>query len=80
MSPKISALCEILAAVLAGEWSLAGVLPEVVPKIARLLKDTAAASVHALEVELLSLRVRVLDLDCLVPICWDTFEVLGCIF
>jgi hypothetical protein len=80
MSPEISTLCEILATVLAREWSLTRMFSEMVSKIARLLEDTAAARVHALEKQLLSLGHRVLDLDHLVPVGGNAFEVLAGIF
>ena len=80
MSPKISALRKILAAVLARERSLARMFSEVISEIARLLEDTTAARVHALEEQLLSLGARVLDLDHLVPIGGDALEVLAGIF
>ena len=77
MSPEISTLGEILAAVLTRKRSLARMLSEMVSEIARLLEDTAAVRVHALEEELLSRGAGVLDLDHLVPVCWNAFEVLA---
>jgi hypothetical protein len=80
MSPEISTLREVLAAVLARERSLTRMFPEVVSEIARFLEDTTAARVHALEEQLLSLGAGVLDLDDLVPVRWDAFKVLAGIF
>ena len=80
MSPKISTLREILAAVLTRKWSLARMFSEMVSEIARLLEDTAAARIHALEEQLLSLGAGILDLDNLVPVRGDAFEVLAGIF
>lgn len=68
MSSQVSALREIFVAELAGERSLASVLPEVVSEIARLFEHAPALRIHALEVQLLSLGLRVLDLDGLVPV------------
>jgi hypothetical protein len=80
VSPKISTLSEILAAVLARERSLTCMFSEMVSEIARLLEDTPAARVHALEEQLLSLCTGVFDLDHLVPVGWNAFEVLAGIF
>jgi hypothetical protein len=80
VSPKISTLSEILAAVLARERSLTCMFSEMVSEITRLLEDTAAARVHALEEQLLSLSAGVLDLDHLVPVGRNAFKVLAVIF
>lgn len=76
VSAEVAALSEVLVAELARERSLPRVLPEVVSEVARLLKHAPTIWVHALEEELLSLGLRVLDLDGLVPLRWNSFEVL----
>jgi hypothetical protein len=80
MSSQVSTLREIFVAELAGERSLAGVLPEVVSEIAWLFEHAPALRIHALEVQLLSLGLRVLDLDGLVPVRRNALEVLWRIF
>ena len=72
-----AALSEVLIAELACERSLAGMLPEVVPQIARLLEHAPAVRVHALEEQLDSLSVRVSDLDSLMPVGRHSLESLG---
>ena len=61
-------MCEGLVAVATQKWSLASVLSEMVPQIAAFLEDTTAVRVHALEIELNSLCLRVSNLDRLVPV------------
>lgn len=80
MSAQISTLCEIFVAELARKGSLTSVLSEVIPKIARLFKHATAIGVHALEVEFLSLGLRILDLDSLMPVAWNPLEMLRRIF
>ncbi len=53
-----------------------GVLPEVIPKIAALLKYTAAVRVPAFEVQLHPLCLWVFDSDGLVPLFGDALESL----
>ena len=55
-------------------------LPEVVPQIARLLEHAPAVRIHALEEQLLSLSHGILDLDRLMPVRWNAFEVFRGIF
>ena len=76
VSPQVAALSEVLVAELARERSQPGVLPEVVSEIARLLEHAPAIRIHALEEQLLSLRLRVLDLNGLVPLWRNALEVL----
>lgn len=77
VATEITALRERLVALLANEWPLASVLSEVVPEVAGLLKHRVAAGVHALEIELDALGLRVPDLDGLVPVGRHSFECLG---
>jgi hypothetical protein len=77
VSAQVPALGEILVAELTGEGALAGVLSKMVPQIARLFKDTPTFRVHALEEELLSLSLWILDPDGLMPLAGDAFEALG---
>ena len=77
VSPEVATLGEVLVAELARERSLTGVLPEVVSQVARLFKHAPTTWVHALEEQLLSVGLRVPDLDGLVPLRWDTLEMLG---
>jgi hypothetical protein len=51
-----------------------------VPEIAWLLEHAPAVRIHALEEQLLSLSHGVLDLDRLMPVRWNAFEVLWAIF
>ena len=76
MSAQVSTLGEVFVAELARKGSLPGVLSEVVPEIARLFEHATEVGVHALEVEFLSLGLRVLDLDGLVPVAGDALEML----
>ena len=77
VAAQIATLRKVLSAMLALEWSLTSVLPEVVPQIARLFEDTPAIRVHALKVQLLPLGIWVFHLDGLVPIRGDSFEMLS---
>ena len=77
VSAKISTLSEGLSTEVAGERSLACVLPEMVSQIATLLEGTVAVWVLALKEQLDSLRDGVLDFDGLVPLLWDANESLG---
>jgi hypothetical protein len=56
---------------------LAGVLPEVVPEITRFLEDAATLWVHALEIQLYPLCLRIPYLDGFVPIWRNSFKRLG---
>ena len=67
VSSKVSALGKCLVTVRTFERSLSCVLPEVVSQITRLLEDTAASFVHAFEVQLDPLGLRISDLNGLVP-------------
>ena len=49
---------------------------EMVSEIAAFLEDTAAVGVHALEIQLNPLCLRVTNLDCLVPVGRNSFESL----
>jgi hypothetical protein len=76
VSAKITALSEILLAVLASEGPLSSVFSEMVSQIARLFEYTPAVWVHTLEVQFLSLSLGVFYLYGFVPITWDTLKVL----
>ena len=77
MSPQISTLGERFVAVAAQKRSLPGVFSEVVAQIAGLLEDAPAVWVHALEIQLNPLCLRVTNLDRFVPVRWDSFECLA---
>ena len=55
MTAQIAALRECFRALWALEWSLARMLPEVIPEVATLLEDTVAALVLAFEEQLYTL-------------------------
>lgn len=74
---QISALSEALVTELTTEGSLEGVFAEVVPQVAALAKGGLAALVLATEVQLDSLVVLALNLNYIVPLVRDTFEVLN---
>jgi hypothetical protein len=74
VTTEVSTLCKCFLAVGALKWALSSVFSEVVPQIAALLKGATAAVILALEVQLDSLSVRVLDLDGLVPGLWNSFK------
>ena len=76
MASQISALREVFVTVLTRERPLPRVLAEVVPQVARLLEDTPAVRVHALEEQLLALRRGILDLYRLVPVRGNSLELL----
>ena len=77
MSSQVSTLCESFVAEGAREWSLTGVLSEVIPQVATLFENTVAPRILALEEKLHSLRVRVLHLDSLVPLLGNARESVG---
>ena len=52
MAAQITALCERFRAFWTLEWSLARMLPEVIPEVAAFLEDTVAALVLAFEEQL----------------------------
>lgn len=76
VTPKIAALSKGLLAQRTGEGSLTSMLSEVVAKIAALLEDALAPCMPAFEVKFDALRDKVFDLDCLVPLLWDSLEGL----
>lgn len=76
VTPKIAALSEGLLAQSTGEGSLPSMLSEVVTEVAALLEDTLAPGMPAFEVEFDALRDKVFNLDCLVPLLWDSLEGL----
>ena len=73
---KISRLGKGLVAISTQKGSLAGVLSEMVPQIAWLFEDTATIGVHALEVQLYPLCLRIPDLYGFVPIWGNALESL----
>lgn len=76
VAAQVAALGEGLLALRAREGPLSGVLAEVVPEIAALFKNGAAAAVSALEVELHAHCLLVAHLDGLVPVAWDALKRL----
>jgi hypothetical protein len=75
MSAQITTLCKSFLAFGAAEGSRACVLPEVIPQVATLLEGAGASWVFTLEEELDALSVRVLDLNRLMPLHRNAFEV-----
>ena len=74
MTTKISALCESLFATRAPKWSLPGVLPKMVTKIAAFFEYAFTVSDLAFEVHFMTLGLFVPDHDCLVPVIWYAWE------
>ena len=74
MTAKVSTLSERLVTERALKRSHSCVLPEVISQVTALLKNTPTVRVFALEVELHSLSLRVLNSDSLVPLLRDPFE------
>ena len=77
MAAQVPGLREGLLALGAGEGALARVLAEVVPKVAALLENRAAAAMPTPEIQLHAHRFVVAHLDRLVPITRDSLEGLG---
>jgi hypothetical protein len=76
VTAQVAALGECLFTLWARERPLPGVLTEVVPEIAALFKNGAAAAVSALEVELHAHGLLVTHLDGLVPVAGDALKRL----
>lgn len=76
VTPKIAALSESLLAQGTGEGSLTSMLSEVVAQVTALLENTFTTSMPTFEVKFDALRDKVFDLDCLVPLLWDSLERL----
>ena len=76
VSTKITALGESLVAEGASEWSLAGVLSEVVSQITAFLENTVTSGILAFEEQLNALCVLVLHFNCLMPLHWNTSKGL----
>ena len=74
MPAQITTLGKCFLTGLALEWSLASVLPKVIPKVAAFFEHAATAWVLALEVQLDSLGVRIFDTYRLVPLLRDSFK------
>jgi len=77
VAAQISTLRKCLFALGAGERPLARVLAEVVPKVAALFENRAAAAMPTPEIQLHAHRFVVAHLDRLVPITRDSLEGLG---
>ena len=76
MTSKITALSEIFVTIIAFEWTVACVLPEVISQVTGLLKHAFAARVIAFEEQVVSIGLRILNLYHLMPIFGSIFEGL----
>lgn len=65
---QVATLGEGLLAIAAQERPLTGMLSKVVSQVAALLEHTPAVRVHALEIQLNSLCLRVSNLNRFVPV------------
>lgn len=74
MSAKIATLCKSFVALIAGEWPDSSVFSEVVPQIAAFFEHTITIRILAFKEQLYSLCLLVFNLDCLVPLGWNTFK------
>ena len=74
VSAEIAALSEGLLAPGADKGSLPRVFPEVVPQVAALFEHAIAAIQLAFEEHLKPQGCLVANLDCLVPVVWDSRE------
>lgn len=76
MSAQIATLCKSFLAFGAAEGPRAGMLSEVIPQIATFLESAGASFIFTLKEQLDALRVRVFDLNSLMPLCWNAIKVL----
>jgi hypothetical protein len=74
MTPKVTALCEILHTDGALEWPFACVFAEVISQITAFLEDALAVPEAALEKELNALCSWVSNLHRFMPCCWNSFK------
>ena len=74
VTAQVSTLGEGLLAEGTDVRSVPCVLPEVVPQVAALLKDTLASGVLAFKIQLYALCSQIFDLDCLMPLSWKVSE------
>jgi len=74
--PQVATLSEVLTAEAALERSLASVLSEMIPEIARFLKDATTVRILAFEEQLGSLSVWVPNFNGTMPLTWDSFKCL----
>jgi hypothetical protein len=74
---QVATLSEVLPAEATLEGSLASVLSEVVPEVARFLKDTPAVRILAFEEQLGPLGLWVPNFNGTMPLTWDSFKCLG---
>jgi hypothetical protein len=77
VTSQVATLSEVLSAEATLEGSLASVLSEMIPEVARFLKDTTTVRISAFEEQLGSLSVWVPNFDSAMPLTWDSFECFG---
>lgn len=80
MSSKVATLSEGLVAEAASERPLTCMLAEMVSQVARLLENRFTIGIHALEVQLDSLCLRISYLNGLMPFCWNALKSLRSAF
>ena len=72
MTSKVAALSECLVALGTFEGPDACVLSEVIPEVTALFEDAAAALVLTFEEQLDALCLFVLNLNCFMPVIWNS--------
>ena len=75
MAAEVATLREGLPAHGAVERSLSCVLAEVIAQVAAFLEDTLAPGMLAFEIVFDALSDSVSNLDCLMPLLWNAFEM-----